>query len=186
MSSSFGLGSSSSSAPAGFGQQQEQIVDTGTTSPWIAASDGNLELLRTSLARLSLPVTVADENGYTLLQAAASYGQIDVMKWILSETTSSCVDSITSSGAYINAVDGDGDTALHYASTADAAKLLCEFSGVAVDRSIRNHSGKTALEAKREELRELEDDDDYEEDDDEAVKLRAVISYLSSFGMMMQ
>lgn len=180
---SFGLGSAAAAAPT-----NQQDIDGGT--PWVAASDGNLNLLQASLAQLQLPVTAADENGYTLLQAAASYGQISVLRWLLSspapanqQPQAAAAGSVVVS-SMVNAVDGDGDTALHYASTVDAAKLLCEEARI--DPTIRNNAGKTALQAKQEELQELMEDEDYEETDEDAVKLRSVITYLSSSESAMQ
>jgi len=162
---SFGLGSAASPTV-----NDAQEMDSGT--PWIAASEGNLALLQTSLARLGMPATAVDQNGYTLLQAAASYGQMHVLQWLL-----------VSSNASINAVDNDGDSALHYASTDGVVKLLCD---AGIDRNIRNRAGKTALEAKREELQELKEDEDFEDGDEDAVQLRSVIDYLSNLETAMQ
>jgi hypothetical protein len=140
-------------------------IDAST--PWMAAADGNVELLKAALEHLCLSPSAADEQGYTLLQAAASYGQLRVVSWLLS----------SSQPASINAVDHEGDTALHYATTLDAAKFLLE-SGI--DPTIRNREGKTALESKRDELQEAMDDDDYDEDDEDVTSLRSLVTYLSN------
>ena len=151
----------------GSGQQQQQDASIDSSTPWIAASDGNIRLLQESLAKLQLPVTAADENGYTLLQAAASYSQIETMQWILSALPQPATD--------VNAVDHEGDSALHYASSADSCQLLL---AAMIDKNIRNKDGKTALEAKREELQEMILDEDYDEDDVDATALRECINYL--------
>jgi len=163
---SFGLGNSSSSP----GVAASTAIDAST--PYMAASDGNLSLLQSSLTSLKLPITARDENGYTLLQAAASYNRLDVLQWLLS----SC--SPPADGIHLlNAVDNDGDSALHYAATSQVAQFLIT-SGI--DHTLRNQKGQTALESKQEELKELQDDEEYEEDDEEAVALRDLIAYLST------
>jgi ankyrin repeat protein len=157
-------------AEFGMGQQQPQqgeavVMDSST--PFIAASDGNIALLQESLANLKLSVTMADENGYTLLQAAASYSQIATMQWILSQFAQP---------NDVNAVDQEGDSALHYASSAEACKVLISAN---IDKYIRNNEGKTALEAKQQELQEMMDDEDeFDEDDLEVIALRECINCL--------
>jgi ankyrin repeat protein len=160
----------------GMGQQQpasstnnESSIDSST--PWMAASEGNLPLLQESLTKLQLPITAADENGYTLLQAASSYGQIQLIQWLLSNMPQPLTD--------LNAVDQEGDSALHYASTDEACRVLVTAN---IDTTIKNISGKTALEAKQEELQELMDDEDFDDEDLDAAALRACIQYLSSQG----
>jgi len=173
---SFGLGR----APVDAATTPDDDIDSST--PWIAASDGDLPLLQKSLARLQLSLTAADDNGYTLLQAAASYSQLPVMDWLLSSARQQTPDQTT---VLVFAVDQEGDSALHYASTVDAVKRLID-AGIDVDH--KNQAGKTALEHKQEELENLMEDeednngDDQDEgsEDDEARNLREVIAYLSS------
>jgi ankyrin repeat protein len=141
--------------------------DIDASTPWVAAADGNLDLLKASLERLCVPPSAADENGYTLLQAAASYGQLHVLSWLLN----------LPQPINVNAADNEGDTALHYAASTDTAKLLVE-SGVSP--TIQNHDGKTALDSKRDELQEAMEDDDYDDEDEDNVSLRLLVSYLSS------
>lgn len=161
--SGFGLGSASAAA-------SDQPIDNST--PWVAAADGNLALVQSSLTTLNLPASAADENGYTLLQAAASYSHMNILQWLLSQN----VDA--------NAVDNEGDTALYYASTAEAARILIEVAKV--DQTIRNQAGRTALQSKRDELEEMQLDEDYDEDNQDAVNLRSVIGYLSSVSSVAQ
>ncbi len=174
---SFGLGRASANAAT----PEDDDIDSST--PWIAASDGDLPLLQKSLARLQLPVTTADDNGYTLLQAAASYSQLPVMDWLLSTSRQQTPDQTT---VLVSAVDQEGDSALHYASTVDAVKRLID---AGIDVHHKNQAGKTALEHKQEELENLMeeaedenngDDEDDGNEDDEARNLREVIAYLSS------
>jgi len=160
---SFGL--QASSAPTA----STEPIDAST--PWLAAADGKLALLQSSLTKLNLSVSAADENGYTLLQAAASYGQIPVMKWILSQAASI-------GGLDVNAADKEGDTALHYAGTAEACQLLVQ--GAQASTQIKNAQGKTALQIKQEELKTLQDDEDEDSDSEDIVTLQKQVAYLSS------
>src|SRR5687767_11694591 len=92
---SFGLGRSNNN---------NANSDIDSSTPWVAASEGNVALLQSSLAALQLPLSVADENGYTLLQAAASYNQMEVLSFLFSN-----------GGVNVDAVDNDGDSVLHHA-----------------------------------------------------------------------
>ena len=167
---SFGLGQQPPSS-AGLAVHQ-QSVDAST--PWVAAADGNLPLLQHALHQLNLPVTATDENGYTLLQAAASYSQIPIVTWILEQAPNSSEQR----NNLINAVDHDGDSALHYASSAHVARFLLEQAGI--DTELVNASGYTALQAKTTELEELLQDEDFDDDDVDVVHLKEVIAYLQS------
>ena len=139
-----------------------------SSTPWMAASDGDLALLQASLAKLNLtPATAMDENGYTLLQAAASYGQIPTMQWL-----------VVQQQVNVNAVDQEGDSALHYASTVAAAQFLIEIAKIDVHH--RNQAGKNALQSKQEELNEMLDDEDNDDQDADFVNLKAVVEYLTS------
>ena len=129
---SFGLGRSSAA---------EHVGPVDSSTPWMAASEGNLALLQSSLVSLNMSLTAADENGYTLLHAAASYSQMAVMEYLLSNNVN------------VQAQDNEGDTVLHYAGTAHAAKALVE-AGKANPCQV-NGAGKTALQAKKEELEEM-------------------------------
>jgi ankyrin repeat protein len=148
-----------------------QIIDNST--PWIAASDGNLALLQHALTTLNLPPSEAsDENGYTLLQAASSYSRAAVMQWLVQTVA---VD--------VNAVDTEGDTALHYADKVEAATFLLQ-SGI--DVTILNVAGKTALQSKQDDMDEMMADEDIEDDDVDLLNLRALIEYLTSLNEMAQ
>lgn len=162
---SFGLGRTDA-APA----PPSEPVDGST--PWVAAADGNLPLLQTALQTLQLPVTAQDENGYTLLQAAVSYNQAHVWQWLSSQPQFTA-----------HQVDGEGDSALHYAGTSNAARFLVE-SGINVN--VKNSDGLTALQKKREELEEMRQDEDFEETDEEYVQLKDMVDYLSSLSSMAQ
>jgi ankyrin repeat protein len=166
MSAAFGLGRSpSSSTPA----DHNQPVDGST--PWIAASDGNLNLLQHALTTLNLTPSVSDENGYTLLQAASSYSRAAVMQWLIQAPQA----------VNVNAVDTEGDSALHYADKVEAATYLVQ-SGI--DTALLNVAGKTALQSKQEDMDEMMADEDTEDDDVDLLNLRALIEYLTSLNGM--
>lgn len=156
---SFGLGQPQPGAAA----PSEQELDSST--PWMAASEGNLALLKRSLSTLNLGVTSADENGYTLLHAASAYAQVPIIEWLLAQ------------GVNVTATDNDGDSALHHTDDAMIAKLLIERGRV--NPSLQNSEGKTALQVKQDDLQELMADED-DEHSEEASKLRELIAYLSS------
>jgi ankyrin repeat protein len=129
--------------------------------------------LQHALTTLNLPPSEAsDENGYTLLQAASSYSRAAVMQWLVQTVA---VD--------VNAVDTEGDTALHYADKVEAATFLLQ-SGI--DVTILNVAGKTALQSKQDDMDEMMADEDIEDDDVDLLNLRALIEYLTSLNEMAQ
>ena len=157
---SFGLGNNS----AVVALATQTVVDAST--PWMAASEGNLMLLQSSLGTLGLPATVQDENGYALVHAAASYNQITILQWLLGQ------------GADLQAVDHDGDGVLHYSGNAVTAQFLVVEAKVSP--VLLNVAGKTALQAKEEELEEMMEDEDVEEQDEDLETLKDLVHYLKS------
>ena len=155
MTGGFGLG-----APV----SQTEVIDEST--PWISAGEGNIPLLEESIRKLNLSLNVADSNGFTLIHSAASYNQIETLRWILSK-----------GGVDINAKDTDGDTPLHHCDKLEAAKFLIEEGGA--DFKIKNNEGKTALEVKSEDLEEHNEEED-DSDDDDVNDLKDLIKYLQS------
>jgi hypothetical protein len=168
------------------------ITAIDPSTPWTAIAEGNLSLLQQSLYQLNYPICVADEiQGYTLLQAAASYNQLPILQWIWSELL--LFDSINvgddppnnnhrPEGGYQNAIDYDGDTALHYAGSVESMKFLIETTNI--DVHITNKNGMTALDTKRTEMHELEQDiDEFDEHDVEYIQLKDMVQYLESIIM---
>lgn len=171
---SFGLGRPGPPATSQDSTHNTTPIDAST--PWMAASEGNLSLLQSSLAMLQLPPTMADENGYTLLHAAASYNQIATMEYLLRQIMT---HPASSPADYVNASDQDGDTALHYAGSVDSARFLVQHCQANASQVNRQH--KTPLEAKRDELNELMQDEEADDDDDEedVETLKALVEYLA-------
>jgi hypothetical protein len=189
---------------AGFGGGNGMMVDSSSSdhpinsssidpsTPWTAIAEGNLSLLRQSLQQLEYPMYVADEmQGYTLLQAAASYNHMHLLQYVWSElqqcnhprenddTASTTATSACPEGGYQNAVDFDGDTALHYAGSVEVMKFLIDTCRI--DIHMTNQNQMTALDAKRTEMHEIEQDvDDFDEDDIEYIQLKDMVQYLES------
>jgi ankyrin repeat protein len=149
-------------------------------NPWTAAANGNLELLQQSLRQLNLQVTSADEaQGYTIFHAASSYSQFNILEWLLSQ-----VSTEEERRLLVNAVDHDGDSALHYAGTAASARFLVERAGI--DISIKNEVDMTALDAKTWELDETMSEDDFDENNIDYIQLKEIVEYIQSVSNMPQ
>ncbi|CAN6674375.1 hypothetical protein TRVA0_052S00804 [Trichomonascus vanleenenianus] len=103
---------------------------------WIAASDNNRAKVEEFLAAGQTP-NDKDENGYTCMHAAASWGHKDLLKFLAEK------------GGDINVRDDDGDTPLHVVETADMARFLVEEMGA--DFKLKNSEDQTALEKLEEE-----------------------------------
>lgn len=91
----------------------------------------------------NLRPTSPDENGYTPVHAAASWGHVELLRWLLEQD---------SAGA--NVQDNDGDTPLHHLAVSDLAaselrpvvELLLAHGA---DPEARNSEEQTCLEAAR-------------------------------------
>eukprot|EP00571_Detonula_confervacea_P011639 CAMPEP_0172313072 /NCGR_PEP_ID=MMETSP1058-20130122/19287_1 /TAXON_ID=83371 /ORGANISM="Detonula confervacea, Strain CCMP 353" /LENGTH=169 /DNA_ID=CAMNT_0013026663 /DNA_START=59 /DNA_END=568 /DNA_ORIENTATION=+ len=148
----------------GFQAQTSPSAEIDASTPWVAAGDGDLNLLQSSITQLGLSPNAADSNGFTFLHAACGYCRVEVIQWLLESRT---VD--------VNARDGDGDTPLHHCDDAVSAKILIEGGA---DHQLQNDEGKTSLEVKEEELQEGNEEDD--SDDEDSEKLKELVVYLKS------
>jgi Ankyrin repeats (3 copies) len=143
-------------------------------NPWAAASQGDLPMLQQTLREMNLSVTAADEGqGYTIFHAAASYSQLGIMDWLLMQ-----VPAGEALYRLVNAVDRDGDTALHYAGTATSARYLVETAGI--DVNLRNEVGMTALDAKMWEVEATMQEEYFTEDNQDYIELKEIVEYLQS------
>ncbi|KAG6906703.1 hypothetical protein DXG01_012527 [Tephrocybe rancida] len=106
---------------------------------WVAAADGDLARVQNASSHTPYALVTSiisspsaqhpnapDEHTYTPMHAAASYGQIDILTYLLSR------------GGDVNITDGDGDTPLYTAETLETARFLVEH-GARIDH--RNHEG---------------------------------------------
>ncbi|KAL9940935.1 hypothetical protein V8E36_000423 [Tilletia maclaganii] len=158
---------------------------------WIAAGEGDLASVQHLLeTNADLTPTSPDDFSYTAVHAAASYGQLEVLEYLLSHPKAALYKPPPSpmgtpppQGA-ANVQDSDGDTPLFVCEAVEAAKLLIEKYGA--DPKHRNLDGKTAAQSAYENdalevaeyLRSLtgepeptdedeEDDEGYGEEEDE-------------------
>lgn len=104
---------------------------------WIAASDGRLDTVKEYISK-GQSANDADPNGYTPIHAAASYGHVELLKYLIQEA-----------GGDINITDADGDTPLHTVESAKVARFMIEELGA--DSKIKNDEGQTALQKIEEE-----------------------------------
>ncbi|KAF2200050.1 hypothetical protein GQ43DRAFT_397365 [Delitschia confertaspora ATCC 74209] len=95
--------------------------------------DRRPDSILTSLSQHPHLASAGDQNGYTLVHASASYNQLHVLRAL-----------VNTHGADVNMVDSDGDSALFYAETIEAAKCLIEDLGA--DWRRRNAEGISAEE----------------------------------------
>ncbi len=124
----------------------------------IQAGEGNLEMVQRVLPPLGM--SYADENGYSCIHAAASYNQLPMLQWLLSN------------GGDPNLRDADGDTPLHHCDRVEAARLLVSFGA---DVMVRNGEGRTPLGRANGDVVK-EDDEDYDEEDAEKNALKEVVA----------
>ena len=80
----------------------------------------------------------ADRAGYTAIHAAASYGHLPLLRFLIQDRHGD-----------INVQDLEGDTPLHMCELVEVAREMIEELGA--DVTVKNHEGLTAAEAVREE-----------------------------------
>ncbi|GAA6049024.1 hypothetical protein JCM3770_005444 [Rhodotorula araucariae] len=102
---------------------------------WTAAGEGNLDRV-TELVQQGTSPNALDDNAYSPLHAAASWGHADILRFLVA------------SGGDINLADGDGDTPLYVVETVAMAKLVVDLGG---DARHRNADGLTPAAALQEE-----------------------------------
>jgi hypothetical protein len=148
--------------------EDEMLITIDDSTPWVAAGDGDLELLKRALITLNMSVNTADTNGFSFVHASAAYNQIAVLKWLIHQE-----------GCNVNVQDSDGDTPLHHCDRLEAAKMLVEEGGA--DVSLKNNDGMTALQLKVEDLKALELDEELDIDDEDYIELKKLVEYLKNY-----
>jgi hypothetical protein len=154
-------------SPSGEEEEEEEDYDAEAEDALVLlATDGDLSLVKAQLASGRGTINDQDSNGYSALMAAASYGHAEVVRFLLSVE-----------GCDVNLCDADGDSALHYCTDFECAKLLVE---AGANLSIKNSQDMTALEAMEDELQAHDYQEDEEEVDDETAQLRLIVTFLRS------
>ncbi|KAL4064526.1 ankyrin repeat-containing domain protein [Scleroderma citrinum] len=98
---------------------------------WVAAGDGDLPRVQELVEQESLSPNAPDPFTYTPMHAAASYGHIQVLAYLVNH------------GGNVNITDEDGDTPLYTVENIDTAQWLVSH-GAIVDR--RNNEGVSPVE----------------------------------------
>ena len=102
------------------------------SNPFTLAAEGSSRLLPLLRAQPALAAS-QDDHGYSLVHAAASHNQLDLLRTLIEEFY---VDP--------NIKDEDGESALFVVETVEAARLLIEDLGANPD--LKNDEGSTAEE----------------------------------------
>ena len=114
----------------------EEIEKQEEDNIWIAASDGDLNRVKKYLINNNNNANDQDENGYSPLMAAVSYGHIELIDFLINQ------------GASLELKDNDGDVALLYCENIEILKHLI-IKGA--DISCINNAGESIIEKSIEE-----------------------------------
>lgn len=99
---------------------------------WVAAADNKIALVKSLIESGKYRPNSADPNGFTPIHAAASYGNLELLRYLLDN------------GGDPNVQDSDGDTPLHHTESLDVAKVLVqEYSA---NYRLKNKDGFTVKE----------------------------------------
>lgn len=102
-------------------------ITMSTSNIWTAASEGSLDRVRYWIETEHLSPSVRDDNSYTPIHAAASWGHEDILRYLITERAGD-----------VNTVDDDGETALFVVEEERMAKVLVELG---VDTTRKNEEG---------------------------------------------
>ncbi|KAI0264493.1 ankyrin repeat-containing domain protein [Gloeopeniophorella convolvens] len=105
---------------------------------WVAAGDGDLDRVRELIQPIS--PNAPDPFTYTPMHAAASYGHLDILTYLISE------------GGNVNITDEDGDTPLYTVENVETAQFLINNGA---DAAWRNHEGLSPAEHLAEDFLEV-------------------------------
>ncbi|KAK0235844.1 ankyrin repeat-containing domain protein [Armillaria nabsnona] len=103
---------------------------------WIAAGDGDLARVEELVLAGTLP-NIPDEFTYTPMHAAASYGHIHVLEFLLAH------------GGDVNITDDDGETPLYVVEDVVTARWLIDH-GAVIDST--NNEGVSPIESLAEDF----------------------------------
>ncbi|KAG8864872.1 hypothetical protein FRB96_003458 [Tulasnella sp. 330] len=117
-----------------------QSAVTNQKNIWVAAGDGDLERVKDLIEEEGLSPNVPDPNTYTPMHAAASYGQTDMLDYLISR------------GGDVNVIDEDGETPLFVVETIATARHLVE---IGANADHRNHEGQRPSDNLEEDFPEI-------------------------------
>ena len=112
----------------------------GGENIWVAASDGDLERVKHLLEVEGVSVNAQDEVGYSPLHAAASYGEIQVLEYLLAR------------GGDVTIKDEDGDTPLLVCEQPEVYEMLI---AAGADADVTNASGHSLMDILMEDQNEV-------------------------------
>ncbi|KAH9945241.1 ankyrin [Epithele typhae] len=101
---------------------------------WVAAGDGDIERVRMLRTFTATSPNVPDQNTYTPMHAAASYGHLDVLEYLIAH------------GGDVNVTDEDGDTPLYAVESVETARFLVERGATANHQNAEGVSPAQYLE----------------------------------------
>jgi ankyrin repeat protein len=90
--------------------QNDEIVNTSDC--FDVCKSGNIDQMKTLLAKNAHSLNKVDENGMSLLMWACDRGNLDMVKFL------------TERGADVNLQDNDGQTCLHYAVSCEYQEII--------------------------------------------------------------
>lgn len=96
---------------------------------WVAAADNQVEIVQSHIDSGAFSANSKDPNGYTPIHAAASYGHILLLKYLIEK------------GGDINIQDTEGDTPLHHVEDLKTAKYIVE--ELNANYKIKNNDNQT-------------------------------------------
>ncbi|KAI0279736.1 ankyrin repeat-containing domain protein [Russula aff. rugulosa BPL654] len=109
---------------------------------WVAAGDGDLSRVRELIEHHSISPNVPDSFTYTPMHAAASYGHLDILTYLISK------------GGNVNVSDEDGDTPLYTVENIETARFLVDNGA---DLMWRNSEGLTPAASLEEDFSQVAD-----------------------------
>ncbi|UZJ53941.1 hypothetical protein CBS101457_003261 [Exobasidium rhododendri] len=119
--------------PTSLVEDQSAVASSSQKNIWVAAGEGDIERVRHLVEVEGLSPISPDQWTYTPLHAAASYGQIEVLRYLLGHNSAPA--------SAIETTDEDGDTPLFAVEDVETARILVEEFGA--DAKRENSAGDT-------------------------------------------
>ena len=109
------------------------VDEHGQTPLSLAASGGNLEIVKFLVGTACVEVEPKDDNGRTPISNAARNGRLEVVKFLYLQ------------GANVNTRDNEGETPLSLAANWGRLEVVKFLVGLGVDTETKNRYGRTPL-----------------------------------------